>query len=405
LGIAAIPLAMGVVAMFIHKRLAILFLIKFFLFFGLVEVFSIEHYSIETVYFIPADSEDRSELLDLDDIMKNIQFVYESEMDRHGFPGKTFRLETSNEGKVVTHIYNGIYNKNHYGGNTYTIVTDELKNNGFNSKKSIYAIIMADMHLLNFGKSSGIASAAPMGGWFNNSDHYGYAIVAERDRVFTERVLMHELGHTFGLSHIVLYDPVNFIMGSGVQLSEHEARWLSKHHYFNKVWNFSLAPKITKFNGAEAFGDENIRFSMNVTDVNGIHQSYAMLNSNFIGWDFLEGNKNETVDITNIDRKLLRGSNQIWIQLMDNDGNWFWYAKTYTLPPTKKIEAINEFDPSKKNTDLNLEDDNDVIDDTIDNCIHCDISDDTDLSDYQQRSVNAKNKLSTSWGKIKSNRY
>ena len=141
---------------------------------------------------------------------------------------------------------------------------------------------------------------------------------------------MHELGHAFGLWHIVLYDPQEFILGSGKKLSLHEARWLSKSYYFNDRWIFGFAPSIVKFHSAEAFGDDDIRFRVDVSDPNGLHQAYAFLNTNIVGWDYLNGN-NDTA-MFDIERRHLENNTTIWIQLMDNHGNWLWYSENYEMP-------------------------------------------------------------------------
>ena len=72
---------------------------------------------MRTVYFMPSNSINRSDWLDLDNIMKNNQEVYRNEMDRHRFPDKTFRLETDNQGQVIVHKFNGKHNKRNYSGN------------------------------------------------------------------------------------------------------------------------------------------------------------------------------------------------------------------------------------------------------------------------------------------------
>lgn len=393
------------------------FVICFMFFtFSLCNTYSAQPYTVKTVYFLPTDSDDRSEWLDLDDIMKSIQSVYKNEMDRNGFPGKTFRLETDNKGKVVVHKFNARHKKEHYASTTIAIVMQELQNNGFNDKRSIYAVVMAGMKSLHYGFAGGVASARPDGGIFGNSDYYGYALsIEDTTRANVEQLLTHELGHTFGLWHIVLYDPAEFILGSGKKLSLHEARWLSKYHYFNNNWNINFAPVMLKFSGAENFGEDNIRFRMNVIDPNGLHQAYITHNSNVIAWDFLEGNTNETSISMDVKRDFLLDGKQIWIQIMDNSGNWYWHPKSYTLPKSKEDKIVKKPDPINKNPDLSIKDDakDDVEDDDIqdddiivdmDDCIiNCKIDGETQ-DDYEHRSVIGKNKLSIMWGEIKSQR-
>ena len=289
---------------------------------------AVEPYTVRTIYFIPTDSVDRSDWLDLDNIMKTNQEVYRSEMDRHGFPGKTFRLETDNQGQVIVHKFNGRHNKVHYSGDTLALVKQELEAR-FNDKKNIYAVVMAGMPALQWGQAGGVAGPSP-GGWWNKGEDHGFILSGETTLANTEQVILHELGHAFGLWHIVLYDPQEFILGSGKKLSLHEARWLSKSYYFNNVWIPGFAPSIVKFHGAEASGEDAIRFRVDVTDPNGLHQAYAFVNTNIVGWDYLNGN-NDTA-IFDVDRRHVENDTTLWIQLMDDDGNWLWYQKNYILP-------------------------------------------------------------------------
>ena len=318
-----------------NKALLTLLLLLFIL---LPVAESVEPYTVRTVYFMPTDSIDKSDWLDLDKIMKNNQEVYESEMDRHGFHGKTFRLETDNQGQVIIHKFNGKHNKAHYSGDTLSLVVKELQDK-FLDRNNIYAVVMAGMPALQSGQAGGVANANP-GGWWNKGEDHGYIVSGETTKANTEQVILHELGHVFGLWHIVLYDPPDFILGSGKKLSLHEARWLSKSYYFNDVWNFGFAPNIVKFHGAEVFGDDDIRFRVDVTDPNGLHQAYAFLNTSIVGWDFLDGN-NDTA-IFDVERNLVSNNTTIWIQLMDDDGNWLWYRKNYVLPKPKQLLSANE---------------------------------------------------------------
>ncbi len=290
-------------------------------------LYSLEPYTVRTVYFMPTDSIDRSAWLDLDNIMKNNQEVYESEMERHGFPGKTFRLETDNQGQVIVHKIKGMHNKAHYSGDTYALVKQELQVR-FNDKKNIYAIVVGGMPVLQWGQAGGVAGASP-GGWWNKGEDHAFIVSGETTLANTEQVILHELGHAFGLWHIALYDPQEFILGSGKKLSLHEARWLSKSYYFNDVWIFGFAPSIVKFHGAEAFGDD-IRFRVDVTDPNGLHQAYAWLNTNIVGWDFLHGNDDTAT--FDVERRFVENDTELWIQLMDSHGNWLWYRINYVLP-------------------------------------------------------------------------
>ena len=305
-----------------------------------------QEYIVRTVYFQPTDSKDRSEWLDLDSIMKSIQDTYQSEMERHGFSGKIFRLETDQDGKVIVHKIKGRHNKAHYSGDTLPIVIEELESKGYNNRQSIYVIVMAGMQALWHNFAGGIATARPSGGWVGNSEYYGFCASVETSRGQVEDVIRHELGHTFGLQHIALYDPSDFIMGSGDTLSFHEARWLSRNHYFNRVWNYNLAPDLTEFHGAEVFENDKIRFRATASDESSMFQAYGFVSTNIVGWNFFEAASDfgviATIDFTDIDRVHLN-ADKIYFQLMDADGNWRYHnPKTYTLPERHSDTPVND---------------------------------------------------------------
>lgn len=293
-------------------------------------------YTVKTIYFIPNDVEDRLEELELSKNMKIIQQVYKQEMDDHGFSNKTFRLEMDCD-EVVIHKIKGKFDKSHYFTNTIGPIKEELKVKFPNWDKNIFAIVVAGLTGMKNG-ISGVASAGP-GGWSIEGKDHGFAFSIESDASDVRQILMHELGHTFGLWHIALYDKTEFILGGyGEKLSLHEAHWLAKSRYFNTAWNFSKAPTITKFYEVESIGGDKVRFKWDVNDPDELYQAYAFVDADIVGWDFLCG-INDTAEF-NIPRNLIPENERIWLQLMDEDGNWNWYDYQYTLPePTPIVNS------------------------------------------------------------------
>ncbi len=341
---------------------------------------------VQTIYFQPTDSEDNSDALDIDNMMKSIQDTYRNEMDRHGFGDKTFELETNKEGEVVLHKVKGDRDKAHYSFNTGSIVIKELENKGYNDKHTFYNVIMAGMRTVQ-GGAGGTARARPWGAWFGNGDsqYSGYCISTEKDRDRTEQIIRHELGHLFGLWHLSSDESMMGLWGWGDKLNFHEARWLSRNHYFNGKWHHSFGPNTIKFHGAKVFEFDKISFSATISDRDNddIFQVYAWVNSNIIGWQFFDGTKH-TVDVVidSVSRNALPNSGSITFQAMDIHGNWMIdFPQSYSLPA-----QIN------KNPDLN------VVKDDIeeDFCAVCDTQEDVSLN------ITSKNILATSWAAIKS---
>ena len=334
-------------------------LFRIFLYFLMVCVVSeSEAYQVKTVYFQPADSEDRSDLLDFDDLMKSIQETYRSEIERHGFGSKTFELELDRTGKVVVHHVKGRDNKVRYATESVLdLLIPELENRGYKDKQTIYAVVLAGVELMR-GSSTGVAVAKPFAGFHGNGhpEYSGYAISVELRKSRIENILRHELGHTFGLSHLLFergvhYTPGAYIMnnrGNGDNLVEAEARWLSKLRHFNVGAGFrnNFAPRLTTFRGAKRLENNNIEFSASVRDPDndGVASVYAEVGSWVIGWQFFDGDSHiEDVVLTDIPEDVLRGKS-IGYYFMDVHGNWMYDFpnKFFTLPPKHKDNVLHD---------------------------------------------------------------
>lgn len=354
--------------------------------------YSLDQYMVRTIYFMPTDSLDKSEQLDLNDIMKSIRLTYLNEMDRHGFPGKTFNLETDNNNKVVVHKVKGNSDKVFYkNGNTLAIVQKELEIKGYNNRQSVYAIVIAGMNILS-GGAGGLAVAMPHGAWHNNSNYFGYCISTEHSKDRVEGILRHEIGHCFGLVHLVLGKPSGFIMANGDKLTFHEARWLSRNQYFNNRWMHNFGPEIIRFHGAENENDGQISITADITDPDGLFQSYGLVDTPtaagfaVIGVNLYNGDVNEKVNFSNIDRYLLEASDKIWIQLMDIHGNWrYHHPNTYKLPD-KIRKTLNKNEDIVVVEDEDLATDNDKSDNNKGDSLHFDL----------------RNNLTITWGELKS---
>ena len=384
--------------MFYFTRIGNIFFIAIVAIIGLgpIESFSREHYEINTIYFIPTDSQDRSEQLDLDDIMKSIQDTYRFEMERHGFPNQTFRLQTDQEGKAILHKVKGNHNKASYAGNPDSIIKELESKPSYNNPHTIYAVVVAGIEIFSGGRA-GVAVAKPWGGWFGNGNsiYSGYALSIERpERDLIKAILQHELGHTFGLSHILYhrgtyYDSGDYIMsGAGDKLTKLEARWLSKVRHFksNQPFRNNFAPTLDAFHGAVREDDNNItlRSRLKDPDNDGIFQVYGLVDSWVIGWDTLNGDSSvEETFLTDIPDELLKAGN-ITYYFMDIHGNWMYDfpEKFYTLP-----------EKNNKNEDLN------IVDDPVDDCIDCEVV--VDKPNETPRSVKPVRKLTVVWGSLK----
>ena len=350
---------------------------------------------------MPTDSEDRLEKLELDAVMRSVQAGYADELDRQGFPDQSFKLLTNklanrilaghdeDDDKIVVFKIRGNHDKAHYSKDTQTLVLRELgldqnDGRGFGvgtGLLNILVIVMAGMESLDFGTALGLAVVRPGGQFFHGKD-YGFALVAETEDI--EQTIMHELGHVFGLWHLGQNDHENNIMGNGRKLKFHQARWLSKNHYFidfdddfeKNIRLINPPPWIeSKFLKIESLGDI-LQYSVDVGDEDndGVHQVYLIddRTQSVLAWDFMKDNQDTAV--FEVERKLVIPDwleavlvepykHKVWLFAMDNNGNWIF-------------DIISKFLPEQRNQAQDI------------------VSDDS-------RSVSPKEKLTTMWAKIK----
>ena len=247
---------------------------------------------------------------------------------------------------------------------------------------------MAGLDSLQNGFAAGLGKARP-DGQSGKGNYGGYALTADGHN--KEQVLMHELGHTFGLHHIILYNPAEFILGSGRKLALHEARWLANSHYFTEKRNFNLAPRLTKVHLVTAVERGVVEFKMDFTDNNGVHQVY-IFDREIVGWSFVPGKVNSTV-IFKVNRGLL-SLPILNFQAMDTLGNWHWWGIGYNLPPDipkgeEDIPQVNR-EPIDKNPDLETKDEEE--------------DDDKIVVIEKPRNISPKGKITLKWAVLKAKR-
>ena len=77
---------------------------------------------VRTIYFQPTNAPAPTDRIA--ELMIEVQDFYRSEMEKHGYGAKTFRLETDNDGDVVVHTVKGRNNIAHYSAMTDTSVPE-----------------------------------------------------------------------------------------------------------------------------------------------------------------------------------------------------------------------------------------------------------------------------------------
>ena len=303
-----------------------------------------EPYTVRLIYFLPSD---RTPIPDidtkLDTLIKNVQKFYADEMERHGFGGKTFAFETDAAGNARVHHLDGRFASSYYlnlVGNVFSEVTDL------------------------FDISRNINVVAVDAGWPGGVDHAsgGSAFVyIDRDRLDTPYYLTtdgglgyvtaHELGHVFGLNHD-FRDPT-YIMAYRraflQQLSRCNAKWLDAVRYFNAIQTSFNEPTTIQILPVLLSPPNAIRLRFEVTDADGLHQAQLLIPTTVTdpapgtksqGCKSLNGQSN-TIEFTTT--KLTTKSNEIWLGVIDVNGNWTFerfLIDITNLLPTEVVVSV-----------------------------------------------------------------
>ena len=291
-----------------------LFLIALTFVFFSASANALELFTVRAIYFQPLDSPDKTD--EIREVMRDVHEFYASEMIRYGYGIKTFRTEKDENNEIRVHIINGKHNAEHYADadKTYLAIKPELPI-GFTDKRYANIIFVGGLTLIN--KSlSGIAVAS-FGGGVNG----GYAVLAAND--FRFDVVVHEIGHTFGLSHNTHRDDPDRVMGinAGIDgFAHYEARWLDKSFYFNPNPSFNVLPTIIKVHPLIRTHND-IQFKMDIESPNGVYQAEIARASDsvVIATHYLTGQQNITAQF-DFPLRELAGNKSVYLRVMDTRG-------------------------------------------------------------------------------------
>ena len=289
-------------------------------------------YVVRVIYFLPNDRKAQPDIdAQLNTLMKEAQQFYADVMETYGFGRKTFRLETDDaDRKVVVHHVTGQSNDTFYHNGTVGKVKDEL-NPLFNTSKNIYFAavdIGSERFEVDLPDSFICGQASDWG-----------AFTPASGTCFNFRVIAHELGHTFGLTH----DRYNRSGIDAMVDSFCTAEWLDVHSYFNAGHqiNSNNPTTIRMIPPNSASSPNAIRFRFEVTDTDGLHQAqlYVPDLRSLIACEGLNGDPDANVEF--VTTKVGSVIDSVYLRVIDTNGNIseqrFAVDITNLLPPPKVV--------------------------------------------------------------------
>ncbi len=220
--------------------------------------------TVRLMYFLPNDRPYRADVVDsMKTAIKQVQTFFGDQMQAHGYGDRTFPIETDAQGEPLVHRVDGQHPASHYD-NTYGAAMIDETMQAFDVDTNIYLIVI-DNGKHSVGDSAGRGSRRGKNG--------GYAWVAGN---FGWKLVVHELGHAFGLQHD--FRDGGYIMSYGpgwAGLSACAAEFLAVHPYFNpdSPIREGQPPTIELVSptGYPA-GSQSVSIQLKVSDPEGVHQ-------------------------------------------------------------------------------------------------------------------------------------
>ncbi len=309
-------------------------------------------YVVRVIYFLPNDRESQPNIdTKLDSMMKETQQFFADVMETNGFGRKTFQLETDENGTVMVHHVNAKSNDTFYHSQLLRKVIDELSPN-FDTSKNIYYVAIDVSSENSFDLPNSHICGVATGNW---------AFTAASGACFNYKVIAHELGHNFGLSH----NRINYTGIDAMLESFWSAEWLDVHPFFNerKQTDFNEPTTVNMLTPSRAPSSNAVRFSFEVRDTDGLHQAQLYiptLNSVVASKRLSSENTTVEFDTTRVVSEL----NSISLKVIDVNGNhtdhyyqvdiseFLLPPKKITIPDTTLAAAVRKYTRLPPNADI-----------------------------------------------------
>ena len=318
---------------------------------------------VRLIYFLPSDRPVRPDRVTAFlQLVKDTQQFYASEMERHGFGRKTFRVETDKDGEPFVHHVDGNFEDAYYRKRTSDKVWKEITQR-FDVPKDLYVCaIDISSERINYrinDDTCGEGSTV----WRDGGQEI---IIPASGHCFNVGVLAHELGHGFGLAHDFRNDA--HVMSYGAlrnELSSCAAEWLDASPFFNTDQNpfnmpFQVDKDITvKMLPPIEIPPNGVRLRFEVNDSDGLHQ--AQLHIPTTDRDPVEGSgfklhscrslSGEVSTLEFITTELPKEDAFARLRVMDVKGNFKWWEHYFPIQATdilpKSTNRVGAVDTAK----------------------------------------------------------
>ena len=307
--------------------------------------------TVRVIYFVPNDREPRQDIdSKLDTLLGDVRRFYVDEMERHGFGGKTFALETDDSGRALVHHVNGQFPASYYNGSrgVFGRVLREIADR-YDTSRNIYFIAADITYPGSQWRGGGQAQLGR-----STIAYIPYRRHGDEPFILRRYIAGHELGHSFGLQHDFRYrtyrreaDIMSYTVGVDFRnrrLSKCAAEWLNAHPYFNTHKALpDNEPTTVRLLSPLANPPNAVNLRFEVFDADGLHQAQLMIQRengfSLQGCKSLNGSDSETTEF--ITTELTAGdSNRVSLGTIDVRGNYKW--KEYSIWLDDSLERVDE---------------------------------------------------------------
>ena len=259
---------------------------------GTVRIWDVTPYSsvdqgdmVRIIYFVPSDRRAQTGIWKkLDTLIRDVQRFYADQMRINGFGGKTFTVETGENGAMLIYRVDGRFKDRYYHTDTANKIYEEIASQ-FDFGRHVY-LIVADISSELIGEEDKCGVGG--GNWYEDENltrtRGGYAVIPASGNCFNgaygRTVTAHELGHAFGLEHDFRNNA--YVMSYGKtpnRLSKCATRWLDANRFFNTDQTAFDEPATIQMLTPSAYlpNARNFTLQFEVTDPDGTHQAQLLI--------------------------------------------------------------------------------------------------------------------------------